>query len=126
MSTPTIHAGKILTGPLFSEPMLVETVRSDGPASWIAGLVGQQSERFLRVTLTADDIATLTIADSHLSYDGDGRRFRSYQTSLTVSINPSSVGSPAPSMPPDSFFAGRTAGVAAPGPADAMLLAVPR
>ena len=76
MAAATIHEGQILTGPLFSEPMLVETVRSDGPGTWIAGLVGQQSERFRRVTLTGDDIATLTIADSQLSYDGDGRLLR--------------------------------------------------
>ena len=71
-----IHEGQLLTGPLFSEPMLVETVRLDGPGTWIAGLVGQQSERFRRVTLNADDIASLTIADSQLSYDGDGRLLR--------------------------------------------------
>ena len=77
MSADTaIHEGQILTGPLFSEPMLVETVRLDGPGTWIAGLVGQQSERFRRVTLTADDIASLTISDSQLSYDGDGRLLR--------------------------------------------------
>ena len=76
VAAATIHEGQILTGPLFSEPMLVETVRSDGPGTWIAGLVGQQSERFRRVTLTADDIASLTIADSQLSYDGDGRLLR--------------------------------------------------
>ena len=39
-------------------------------------MVGQQSERFRRVTLTADDIASLTISDSQLSYDGDGRLLR--------------------------------------------------
>ena len=76
MAPVTINEGQILTGPLFSEPMLVETVRSDGPGTWIAGLVGQQSERFRRVTLTANDIASLAIADSQLSYDGDGRLLR--------------------------------------------------
>ena len=38
VAAATIHEGQILTGPLFSEPMLVETVRSDGPGTWIAGL----------------------------------------------------------------------------------------
>ena len=56
--------------------MLVETVRPNGAGVWVAGLVGRQSERFRRVTLTADDIASLTIADSTLSYDGDGRLLR--------------------------------------------------
>ena len=38
-----ILEGQVLTGPLFSEPMRVETVRSDGPGVWVAGLVGQRS-----------------------------------------------------------------------------------
>ncbi len=72
----TIREGQVLTGPLFSEPMLVETVRSNGTDIWVAGLVGQKSERFHRVTLTSDDISNLAIADSALSYDGDGRLLR--------------------------------------------------
>ena len=71
-----IREGQVLTGPLFSEPMQVETVRANGPGVWVAGLVGQRSERFRRVTLTSDDISNLTIADSALSYDGDGRLLR--------------------------------------------------
>ena len=54
----------------------METVRSNGPGTWVVGLVGQRSEQFRRVTLTADDIASLIIADSALSYDGDGRLLR--------------------------------------------------
>ena len=54
---------------MFNEPMLVETVRPNGAGVWVAGLVGRQSERFRRVTLTEDDIAGLTIADSALSWD---------------------------------------------------------
>ncbi len=71
-----IREGQVLTGPLFSEPMQVETVRSNGLDIWVAGLVGQRSEQFRRVTLTSDDISNLTIADSALSYDGDGRLLR--------------------------------------------------
>ena len=71
-----IRQGQILHGPQFSEPMLVETVRPNGTGVWVAGLVGRYSERFRRVTLTADDLAGLTIADSALSYDGDGRLLR--------------------------------------------------
>ena len=71
-----LREGQILNGPMFSEPMLVETVRANGADVWVVGLVGRRSERFRRVTLTADDIAGLTIADSALSYDGDGRLLR--------------------------------------------------
>ena len=71
-----IREGQILTGPLFSEPMQVETVRTNGPDIWVAGLVGQRSEQFRRVTLTLGDISNLSIADSALSYAGDGRLLR--------------------------------------------------
>ena len=54
----------------------METVRPNGPGVWVFGLVGQRSEQFRRVTLTSDDISNLTIADSALSYDGDGRLLR--------------------------------------------------
>ena len=72
----SIREGQVLSGPLFSEPMRVETVRPNGPGVWVAGLVGQRSEQFRRVTLTSDDISSLTIADSALAYDGDGLLLR--------------------------------------------------
>ena len=71
-----IQEGQILTGPLFAEPMQVETVRPNGPGAWVAGLVGLQSEQFRRVTLTSGDISNLAIADNSLSYVGDGRLLR--------------------------------------------------
>ena len=71
-----IQEGQILTGPQFSEPMRVETVRSNGPDILEVGLVGQHSEKFRKVALTPDDISKLTIADSTFSYDGDGRILR--------------------------------------------------
>jgi transposase len=71
-----IREGQILTGPLFSEPMRVETVRADGADAWVAGLVGLRSEQFRRVTLRTADLAGLTITDTGLSYDGDGRLLR--------------------------------------------------
>jgi superfamily II DNA or RNA helicase len=68
--------GQILTGSLFNEPMRVETVQANGPASWAVGLVGTQSERFRKVTLTADELKHLTIIDTRHSFDGDGRLLR--------------------------------------------------
>ena len=68
--------GQILTGPLFSEPMRVKTVRPNGAGSWVAGLVGTRTERLRSDSLTADGIASLTIAGSGLSYDGDRRLLR--------------------------------------------------
>src|SRR3989442_4498941 len=71
-----VSVGQVLTGPLFSEPMRVETVQASGPASWVVGLVGTQSERFRKVTLSTADLAALTILDARHSYDGDGRLLR--------------------------------------------------
>ncbi len=71
-----INPGQILTGPLFNEPMRVETVEGNGATSWVVGLAGTQSERFRRVNLTANDLASLTIHDSQHSYAGDGRLLR--------------------------------------------------
>ena len=71
-----IAAGQMLRGEMFPEPMRVETVRDNGAATWVAGLVGTQSERFLRVTLTAEDIAKLVIAGTTMSYEADGRLLR--------------------------------------------------
>lgn len=76
MTSKTIKPSQILTGTLFNEPMRVETVRANGPDTWIVGLVGTQSERFRSVTLTSRDIETLTIFDVASTYDGDGRLLR--------------------------------------------------
>ena len=81
-----IQEGQILTGPLFAEPMRVETVRPNGTDAWLAGLVGLRSEQFRRVTLTSGDISNLTIADNALSYDGDGRLLRLGLQAYTLGI----------------------------------------
>lgn len=71
-----LHEGQILIGSLFNEPMRVETVKQNGPNTWIAGLVGTQSEKFRKVTLTAKDIEALTISESKFSFTGDGNLLR--------------------------------------------------
>jgi hypothetical protein len=68
--------GQILTSPLFNEPMRVETVRAGGDGLWTVGLVGTRSERFRKVTLTAQDLEGLAILDAAFTYDGDGRLLR--------------------------------------------------
>jgi len=72
-SSSQLREGCVVIGSLFNEPMRVETVRVGGDGTWTVGLVGIQSERFRKVTLTNTDISTLTILDSAFSYDGDGR-----------------------------------------------------
>ena len=81
-----LNEGQVLTGPLFDEPVRVETVRAGGPDTWVAGLVGTRSERFRRVTLTADDLAGLAVAEPALSYRGDGRLLRLGLQAWTLGI----------------------------------------
>jgi superfamily II DNA or RNA helicase len=76
MSEPSLRPGLVLTGPLFSEPMRVETVRPSGPAAWVAGLVGLNSERFRNVTLSAEDLERLHVQDPSCHYDGNGELLR--------------------------------------------------
>jgi len=71
-----ISPGQILTGSLFNEPMRVETVQPNGAATWAVGLVGTQTERYRKVTLTAEDLARLTFLSPRHSFDGDGRLLR--------------------------------------------------
>jgi superfamily II DNA or RNA helicase/tetratricopeptide (TPR) repeat protein len=63
--------GHILTGPLFNEPMRIETVSQENQNIWRLGLVGTQSERFRRVTLNSDDIRQLDIHEASANYSGD-------------------------------------------------------
>jgi superfamily II DNA or RNA helicase len=71
-----IKPGQILSGPLFNEPMRVETVRQNGPDTWILGLVGTQSERFRNVNLTTRDLESLSILDVTSTFDADGKLLR--------------------------------------------------
>lgn len=74
--TATIEPGQVLSGPMFNEPMQVETVQDNGLGIWVVGLVGKESERFRKVTLTDGDIKHLTILDTRMSFDGDARLLR--------------------------------------------------
>src|SRR5438034_1096883 len=76
MADISLKPGQVLTGSLFSEPMRVETVRSHGNDAWIVGLVGTETERFRKVTLTPTELASLTILDTRHSFSGDGRLLR--------------------------------------------------
>jgi hypothetical protein len=71
--TAPLRVGQTLIGPLFNEPMRVETVSAAGNSSWVVGLVGAQSERFRRVTMSESDLAAISkVEDVHeqdLGYD---------------------------------------------------------
>ena len=71
-----LAAGQILTGALFSEPMRVETVRPGGRDTWIAGLVGLNTERYRKLILSESEIAALKVLDTAASFAGDANLLR--------------------------------------------------
>ncbi len=82
----TIEPGQVLTGPLFNEPMRVETIRQGGNDTWVLGLVGVQTERFRSVTLTSQDIKTLRIQAAAHTYSGDAALLRLGLQAYTLGI----------------------------------------
>jgi superfamily II DNA or RNA helicase len=56
--------------------MRVETVQRGGDETWVLGLVGLQTEKFRKVTLSARDLASLRIQEAVYSYKGDGALLR--------------------------------------------------
>ncbi|MBN1547663.1 MAG: DEAD/DEAH box helicase family protein, partial [Syntrophaceae bacterium] len=72
----SITEGQILIGPMFNEPMRVETIRAGGDGIWTVGLVGSKSEQFRKVSLTAQDLEKITILHTGFNYDGDSRLLR--------------------------------------------------
>ncbi len=75
-ATAPFRVGQTLIGPLFNEPMRVETVAPAGASSWALGLVGAQSERFRRVTMAEADIASITILGAEMAFNGKGNLLR--------------------------------------------------
>jgi hypothetical protein len=71
-----VTEGQIISGSLFNEPIRVETVRKNGPDTWVFGLSGVRTERFRKVTLTLEDIKTLHVSQQVLTYSGDGELLR--------------------------------------------------
>ncbi|MCC6485534.1 MAG: DUF3883 domain-containing protein [Armatimonadetes bacterium] len=84
-STP-VHEGCTITGPLFNEPMRVETVRASGDGTWTLGLVGAKTERFRKVTLNASDFKGLDVLTPGFTYDGDGQLLRLGIQAYTLGI----------------------------------------
>ncbi len=84
--TAPLRVGQTLIGPLFNEPMRVETVSAAGSSSWVVGLVGAQSERFRRVTMSGSDLAAISILDAEMAYNGDGNLLRLGIQAYTLGI----------------------------------------
>jgi hypothetical protein len=66
-ATTRLQVGQTLTGPLFNEPMRVETVSASGDLSWVLGLVGTQTERFRHPSVPAE-LLSVGITDARKPY----------------------------------------------------------
>jgi hypothetical protein len=64
--------GQIVSGALFNEPMRVESIRPNGPDSWVVGLSGVRTEKFRKATLSRKDIESLQVSHLIPTYGGDG------------------------------------------------------
>jgi len=64
--------GQIVSGALFNEPMRVESIRRNGPDSWVVGLSGARTEKFRKATLSRKDIESLQVSYLIPTYGGDG------------------------------------------------------
>ena len=84
--TAPLRVGQTLIGPLFNEPMWVETVSAAGNSSWVVGLVGAQSERFRRITMSESDLAAVSILDAEMAFNGDGNLLRLGIQAYTLGI----------------------------------------
>lgn len=76
MPEAPFQPGQTLIGPMFSEAVRVETVVPAGVGAWAVGVVGAQTERFRRVTLTTSDIASIRVLEERRGLDGDGALLR--------------------------------------------------
>src|SRR5262245_1843631 len=70
-SEGNVQTGQVLTGPLFNEPVRVETVQPT-PNGVTLGVVGLTTDRFRRVTLDAAQLAQLKVITATADYAGDG------------------------------------------------------
>ena len=81
-----LEPGQIVEGPLFSEPMRVETIQPAGADRWTVGLVGLQTEKFRSVTLTAKDLQQLRVRSLMHTFAGDGALLRLGLQAYTLGI----------------------------------------
>lgn len=73
---PDLAAGQMISGPLFSEPMRIESVSNHVASMVTLGLVGVHTEHFRRVTLTEADLLSLQVYSSLYSFTGNGALLR--------------------------------------------------
>lgn len=71
-----VQPGQILTGPLFNEPVRVETVLPAASGGFTLGVVGLTTETFRKVTLDVAQLAQLAVVTSTSDFAGDGALIR--------------------------------------------------
>ncbi|AWM36942.1 RNA polymerase-associated protein RapA [Gemmata obscuriglobus] len=71
-----MQPGLILTGPLFHEPVRVETVAPASGGGFTLGVVGLTTERFRKVNLDPAQLAQLQVVKATSDFAGDGALIR--------------------------------------------------
>ena len=71
-----VQPGQVLTGPLFAEPVRVETVQPSASGGFTLGVVGLTTEKFRKVSLDASQLAQLKVVTATSDYAGDGALVR--------------------------------------------------
>ena len=56
---PPVAEGQVLTGAQFAEPVRVETIKQVSPGAWEIGVSGLNTQKFRKVTLSAEDTTCL-------------------------------------------------------------------
>ena len=56
---PPVAEGQVLTGAQFAEPVRVETIKQVSPGAWEVGVSGLNTQKFRKVTLSAEDFKGL-------------------------------------------------------------------
>lgn len=92
MGKSNISFGQILIGSLFNELMRAESVQIQSESSWVLRLVGAKAERFGRVTLSRQDLESLTILNSILNFESDAKLLKpsiqAYSSGISCEFDP--------------------------------------
>lgn len=69
---PPVAEGQVLTGAQFAEPVRVETIKQVSPGAWEIGVSGLNTQKFRKVTLSAEDFKGISASMPTSAYTSKG------------------------------------------------------